>query len=84
MWLYYQPCNGGTTIDADGNLYFADTNLLAIWRVTADGYASILVQDPALVWTDLMWVTDENLLYLPAPQMRPGGDGLVADGPNNI
>ncbi|KAK8216464.1 major royal jelly protein [Phyllosticta capitalensis] len=78
------PSTGGSTIDADGNLYFSDTNLLAVWKVTPDGYASILVQDDALVWTDLMWVTSDKKLWLPASQMRPGGDGLMADGPNNI
>ncbi|ESZ94347.1 major royal jelly protein [Sclerotinia borealis F-4128] len=78
------PSTGGTTIDADGNIYVSDTNLIAIWKITKDGYASILVQDDALVWTDLMWVTADNTLWLPASQMRPGGNGLLADGPNNI
>lgn len=78
------PSTGGSTIDANGNLYFSDTNLIAIWKVTPEGYASILVQDDNLVWTDLMWITDDNLLWLPASQMRPGGSGLMASGPNNI
>jgi hypothetical protein len=78
------PSTGGSTIDADGNVYVSDTNLLAIWKVTPEGYATILVQDDALVWTDLMWITSDNLLWLPASQMRPGGSGLMASGPNNI
>ncbi|KAH8646762.1 major royal jelly protein [Xylariales sp. PMI_506] len=78
------PSTGGTTIDGDGNIYVSDTNLLAIWKVTPEGYATILVQDPALLWTDLMWVTADKKLWLPASQMRPGGDGLMAAGPNNI
>ncbi|KAM0132039.1 hypothetical protein ACHAO1_007008 [Botrytis cinerea] len=78
------PSTGGSTIDADGNVYVSDTNLLAIWKVTPDGYASILVQDDALIWTDLMWVTSDKKLLLPASQMRPGGNGLMAEGPNNI
>ncbi|KAK4507117.1 hypothetical protein PRZ48_000851 [Zasmidium cellare] len=78
------PSTGGTTIDADGNIYVSDTNLLAIWKVTPEGRATILVQDEALLWTDLMWVTSDKRLWLPASQMRPGGDGLMAEGPNYI
>ncbi|THY92913.1 hypothetical protein D6C95_05993 [Aureobasidium pullulans] len=78
------PSTGGTTIDGDGNIYFSDTNLLAIWKVTPEGRATILVQDDALLWTDLMWVTADKKLWLPASQMRPGADGLMAEGPNNI
>ncbi|TGO58310.1 hypothetical protein BCON_0056g00010 [Botryotinia convoluta] len=78
------PSTGGSTIDGDGNVYVSDTNLLAIWKVTPDGYASILVQDNALIWTDLMWVTSDKKLLLPASQMRPGGNGLMGEGPNNI
>jgi hypothetical protein len=70
--------------DGDGNVYVSDTNLLAIWKVTPEGYASIIVQDDALIWTDLMWITADKKLWLPASQMRPGGNGLMADGPNNI
>lgn len=31
-----------------------------------------------------MWVTADKKLWLPASQMRPGADGLMAEGPNNI
>ncbi|KAF6820831.1 major royal jelly protein [Colletotrichum musicola] len=78
------PSTGGTTIDGDGNIYVSDTNLMAIWKVTPEGRATILVQDDALVWTDLMWVTPDKKLWLPASQMRPGADGLMAEGPNII
>ncbi|KXH29044.1 major royal jelly protein [Colletotrichum simmondsii] len=78
------PSTGGTTIDGDGNIYVSDTNLLAIWKVKPDGTSSILVQDDALVWTDLMWVDANKTLWLPASQMRPGANGLMADGPHNI
>ncbi|KAH8594092.1 hypothetical protein B0O99DRAFT_625938 [Bisporella sp. PMI_857] len=78
------PSTGGSTIDADGNIYISDTNLLAIWKVTAEGRATILVQDDALVWTDLMWVTPDKKLWLPASQMRPGANGLMAASPNYI
>ncbi|PYH92147.1 hypothetical protein BO71DRAFT_432183 [Aspergillus ellipticus CBS 707.79] len=78
------PSTGGTTIDGDGNIYVSDTNLLAIWKVTPEGRATILIQDEALLWTDLVWVTADKRLWLPASQMRPGGSGLMADGPNYI
>jgi hypothetical protein len=77
------PSTDGSTIDADGSSYFSDTTLSAIWKVTADG-ASILVQDDALAWTDQMRVTAGKKLWLPASQMRPGGNGLMASGPNYI
>ena len=78
------PSTGGSTIDGDGNIYVSDTNLLAIWKITPEGRSTILVQDDALLWTDLMWVTPDKKLWLPASQMRPGADGLMADGPNSI
>jgi len=78
------PSTGGTTIDGHGNIYVSDTNLLAIWKVTPEGRATMLVQDDALLWTDLMWVTSDKKLWLPASQMRPGGNGLMAKGPNYI
>ena len=78
------PSTGGTAIDANGNIYVSDTNLLAVWNITPEGRATILVQDDALLWTDLMWVTAGKKLWLPASQMRPGSDGLMADGPNYI
>ncbi|KAJ5724608.1 hypothetical protein N7493_006336 [Penicillium malachiteum] len=82
--LALTPSTGGTTIDGDGNIYISDTNLLAIWKVTPEGRATILVQDDALLWTDLMWVTADKKLWLPASQMRPGSNGLMAEGPNYI
>ena len=77
------PSTGGTAIDANGNIYVSDTNLLAVWKVT-QGRATILVQDDAMLWTDLVWVTADKKLWLPASQMRPGSGGSMADGPNYI
>ncbi|CAI7592419.1 unnamed protein product [Penicillium pancosmium] len=37
------PSTGGTTIDAARNIYVSDANLLAIWKVAAEGRATILV-----------------------------------------
>ncbi|KAI9148966.1 hypothetical protein HJFPF1_11010 [Paramyrothecium foliicola] len=80
----FTPSTGGSTIDADGNIYISDTNSLAIVKVTPEGVNTVLVQDDALVWTDLMWVDSDKNLWLPASQMRPGRDGLMADGPHNL
>lgn len=80
----FTPNTGGTAIDGDGNIYASDVNQLLIWKITPEGETSVLVQDDALLWTDLMWVDSNKNLWLPASQMRPGGDGLMADGPNNI
>ncbi|KAJ5733422.1 hypothetical protein N7493_002208 [Penicillium malachiteum] len=80
----FTPSTGGTTIDADGNIYVSDTQTLSIWKVTPEGYTSIILQDDRLLWTDLMWITADKKLWLPASQMRPGGDGLMAAGPNYI
>ena len=37
-----------------------------------------------MLWTDLVWVTADKKLWLPASQMRPGSGGSMADGPNYI
>ncbi|KAF5863272.1 hypothetical protein ETB97_010394 [Aspergillus alliaceus] len=78
------PSTEGTTIDGDGNIYIRDTNLLAIWKVTPEAGATILVQDGALLWTGQMWVNDNKKLWLPASLIHPGGDGLMVDGPKYI
>ncbi|KAJ5730255.1 uncharacterized protein N7483_004763 [Penicillium malachiteum] len=80
----FTPSTGGTTIDADGNIYVSDTQTLSIWKVTLDGYTSIILQDDRLLWTDLMWIIADKKLWMPASQMRSGGDGLMAAGPNYI
>ncbi|KAJ5274056.1 hypothetical protein N7478_009181 [Penicillium angulare] len=72
----------GTTVDADGNIFVSDTNLLAIWKIIPEGRATILVQENLLLWTDLMWVTTDKKLWLPASQVRPGSNGLMASAPN--
>ncbi|KAJ5627727.1 hypothetical protein N7490_009955 [Penicillium lividum] len=53
------PSTGGTTIDADGNIYVSNIDLLAIWKVTPESRTTILVQDDAVFWTDFMWVSVE-------------------------
>lgn len=73
----------GTTID-DSNIYVGFTNLLAIYEVTPEGRAAVLVQDEAWLWTDLMWVISDKRFWLPASQMRLDGNDPMAEGPNYI
>ena len=52
--------------------------------ITPDGFASIPIQDDALVWSDQTWMTSDKKLWLPASHMRPQGDGLMASSPDYI
>lgn len=60
---------GGTAIDAKGNLYVSDTEHDAVLKVSPEGKAETLVQDPRLVWVDAMWITPDGRLWMPAAQM---------------
>lgn len=60
---------GGTAIDAKGNLYVSDTDHDAVLKVSPEGKAETLVQDPRLVWVDAMWITPDGKLWMPAAQM---------------
>jgi sugar lactone lactonase YvrE len=64
------PPTGGTAIAADGSLFVSDTDTQRIVRITPDGTASILVQDPRLLWVDAMWIDSHNRLWLPAAQLN--------------
>ena len=61
---------GGTAIDSRGNLYVSDTEHNAVLKVSPNGKAETLVQDPRLVWVDAMWITPDGRLWMPAAQMN--------------
>ncbi len=61
--------SGGTAIDAKGNLYVSDTDHNAVLKVSPEGKAETLVQDPRLVWVDAMWISPDGRLWMPAAQM---------------
>ncbi|GJE26873.1 major royal jelly family protein [Methylobacterium organophilum] len=61
---------GGTAIDADGTIYASDIDNLRILTIAPDGRIGTLVQDPALVWGDAMWIDEEGGLWIPAAQMN--------------
>ena len=69
-YFFNSPTCGGTTIDADGNLYVADANQKRILKVTPTGQSSTLVQSPDLIWVDAMWIDHAGNLWLPVPQMN--------------
>ncbi|GAB3023763.1 SMP-30/gluconolactonase/LRE family protein [Spirosoma pulveris] len=64
------PGTGGTTIDADGNMYLSDINLSRILKITPDGKTSVLIADPRLIWVGSMWIDDAGFLWLPAGQLN--------------
>ena len=74
-WLDAPTC-GGTAIDAEGNLYYSDTNAQRILRITPDKQVTTLVADPRLQWSDAMWIDADGFLWLPVSQQNrtPGFD----------
>jgi len=69
-YFFNSPTCGGTTIDAEGNLYVADANQKRVLKVTPTGQSSTLVQSPDLIWVDAMWLDHAGNLWLPVPQMN--------------
>ena len=71
------PTCGGTAIDAEGNLYFSDTNRQRILKITPEKEISTVVADPRLEWSDAMWIDAAGFLWLPATQqnLTPGFTG---------
>ena len=68
-WLDTPTC-GGTAIDADGNLYYSDTNAERILKITPDKQVTTLVADPRLQWSDAMWIDADGFLWLPISQQN--------------
>lgn len=75
--FYDSPTTGGTAIDANGTIYISDTDRRRIMAVTPDGEASLLIEDPRLIWSDAMWIDQEGWLWIPATQqnLTPGFAG---------
>jgi sugar lactone lactonase YvrE len=63
---------GGTSIDADGNIYTSDTDSQRILKIWPNGTMTTLVQDPRLTWVDAMWIDAQNRLWMPAAQLNRG------------
>ncbi|WP_027350364.1 SMP-30/gluconolactonase/LRE family protein [Halotalea alkalilenta] len=77
------PSTGGTAIDAEGNIYVADTNARRILRFDPNGEHQQLIEDPRLISPDALWIDAEGWLWIPATQMSLLGtdDGQV---PNSV
>ncbi|PTQ13440.1 hypothetical protein CLG96_04950 [Sphingomonas oleivorans] len=63
------PPVGGTAMDANGDLYFADLAANALKRRTPDGRITTLIQDERLHWVDAPFVDSDHVIWLPVPQM---------------
>ena len=70
QYFFNSPTCGGTTIDADGNIYMCDANEKRILKITPDGHSTTLVQDPRLIWADALWLDHTGNLWIPVPQMN--------------
>lgn len=80
-WVDLPPV-GGTTMDAQGNLYFSDLAANAIRRLTPDRRVQTVLVDSRLHWVDAPALDREGRLYLPVPQMDRVG--LFHDGKSQI
>lgn len=71
------PTTGGTAIDAKGTIYLSDTNHRRILRIAPNGKITTLITDPRLVWSDAMWIDQNDYLWIPASQqnLTAGFDG---------
>jgi Major royal jelly protein len=63
------PPVGGTTMDADGDLYFSDLATSSVKRRTPDGGITTILQDKHLHWVDAPIIDAQHRLWLPVPQM---------------
>ena len=66
------PSTGGTSIDADGNIYVSDTDSQRIIKIASNGTKTLVAQDPRLLWVDAMWITPDKKLWMPAAQLNRG------------
>lgn len=68
----HTPSTGGTSIDAEGNIYNSDTDSQRIIKIAPNGTMTTLVQDPRLLWVDAMWIDSQKRLWMPAAQLNRG------------
>jgi len=63
------PPVGGTTMDAQGNLYFTDLATNALRRMNPAHQIETLLVDERLHWVDAPTLDKQGRLYLPVPQI---------------
>ncbi|WP_415326818.1 SMP-30/gluconolactonase/LRE family protein [Chryseobacterium sp. MMS23-Vi53] len=68
--FYKTPSTGGTTIDADGNIYVSDVNTSEIIKISPEGKESLVIKDKRLLWADALWIDNEGYLWIPTGQLN--------------
>ncbi len=68
--FYKTPSTGGTTIDADGNIYVSDVNKSEIIKISPEGKESLVIKDKRLLWADALWIDDDGYLWIPTGQLN--------------
>ena len=63
------PPVGGTVMDSNGDLYFADLAANALRKRAADGTVTTLLVSPELHWVDAPFIDTDHVLWLPVPQI---------------
>lgn len=63
------PPIGGSTMDKFGTIYYSDLATNSIYKRTADGVTTLLVQDDRLHWVDASFLDADGNLWLPAAQL---------------
>jgi sugar lactone lactonase YvrE len=66
------PATGGTAIDAEGNIYYSDTDRHEIRYIAPNRTTTLLVRDSRLEWVDAMWVDSHQRLWMCASQLNRG------------
>ena len=70
QYFYNSPTTGGTTIDADGNIYLSDVNQKRILKIAPNGQGTTVLQDERLIWGDALWIDNKGTLWIPAAQLN--------------
>ena len=63
---------GGTAIDAQGNIYVSSLDQQEILKISPNGTTSVFIHDERLLWVDAMWVDTQQKLWMPAAQLNRG------------
>ncbi|MBZ6065367.1 hypothetical protein LA374_03950 [Aeromonas schubertii] len=68
VW-FDMPPTGGTAMGKDGTFYFSDLEQSALKRRLPDGRIETVIQDERLHWVDAPVIDDQNVIWMPVPQM---------------
>lgn len=79
VWFDMPPA-GGTAMAKDGTFYYSDLAENALKRRLPDGKTETVIQDPSLHWVDAPVIDENNVIWLPVPQIDRVG--LFQNGKN--